>query len=98
LISTTTTAVAVLLLSMGIVSLVLAFVAGRYSVRGNGRRTAALAILGLASLMGTLMVLSGEGWPAVRDSMLWPLAVYSAAALAGAGVGAGLIYALVAAR
>jgi len=98
LISTTTVAVSVLLLSMGLVSLVMAFIAGRYSLKGNGRRTAALATLGLASLVGMVMVLSGEGWSEVRDMMLWPLAVYITAALAGAGLGAGIIYALVAAR
>jgi hypothetical protein len=38
------------------------------------------------------------GWSSVVDEMLWPLLVYSSAALAGAGAGAVLIYGLVAAR
>jgi len=98
LISTTTVAVAVLLLSLGAVSLVLAFVAGRYSMKGSSRRAMALAALGLASLVGMVMVLSGEGWSEVRDAIFWPLAVYLAAAIAGAGIGGALIYAMVAAR
>ncbi len=96
--STVLVAAAVALLSMGAVSLTLAFVAGRYSVRGGGRRAAALAMLGIVSLSGMVVVLQGEGWPSVRDDVLWPLAVLSAAALGGAGLGAGLLYGLVAAR
>jgi hypothetical protein len=90
--------VAVLLLSLGLVSLVLAFIAGRYSMKGSGLRAGALVALGMASLVGMVLVLSGNGWSEVRDVMLWPLAVYITAALTGAGLGAGIIYALVAAR
>ncbi|MCK5254215.1 MAG: hypothetical protein KAQ96_14750 [Thermoplasmata archaeon] len=98
MISHTTVAVAVLLLSLGVISLVLAAVAGRYSVRGSGRRTAAMTILGIAALAGTIIILSSEGWPSVREEMLWPLAVYILAASSGVGIGAGLVYVLVAAR
>ena len=98
MISQTTVAVAVLLLSLGIISLGLATVAGRYSVQGSGRRTAAMTILGIAALAGTAIILSGEGWPSVRDEVLWPLAVYNLALFSGIGIGAGLLYALVAAR
>ncbi len=98
MISLSTVAVAVLLLSLGVVSLVLAAVAGMYSVRGSGRRTAAMTILGIAALAGTVIILSSQGWPSVRDEVLWPLAVYILAASSGVGIGAGLIYALVAAR
>lgn len=98
MISLSTVAVAVLLLSLGVVSLVLAAVAGMYSVRGSGRRTAAMTILGIAALAGTVIILSSEGWPSARDEVLWPLAVYILAASSGVGIGAGLIYVLVAAR
>ena len=98
MISLSTVAVAVLLLSLGVVSLVLAAVAGMYSVRGSGRRTAAMTILGIAALAGTVIILSSQGWPSVRDEMLWPLAVYILAASSGVCMGAGLIYVLVATR
>lgn len=96
--SLTTVGIAVLLLGLGVISLVLAAVAGRYSVRGSGRRTAAMTVLGIAALAGTVIILSGEPWPSVRDEMLWPLAMYILAAASGVGIGAGLVYVLVAAR
>jgi hypothetical protein len=96
--TSTTVAMSILLLSLGAVALVLAYVAGTHSVRGAGRRAGALSALGLAALAGTVLLLWGEGWSSVVDDMLWPLLVYSSATLAGAGVGAALVYGLVAAR
>lgn len=96
--STSMVAIAVLLLSLGVISLALALVAGTYSVRGSGRRAAAMTVLGFVALAGTVIILSSEGWPSVRDEMLWPLAVYILAASSGVGIGAGLVYVLVAAR
>jgi hypothetical protein len=93
-----TVILAIVLLSLGVVSLVLAFVGGRYSVKGAGRRAAGLAVLGVAALVATLLLLWGRDWSSVVGEMLWPLLVYSGAAAAGAGAGAGLIYLLVAAR
>ncbi len=94
----TTVVMAIVLLSMGVVSLALAYLAGRFSVRGGGRRALALSALGFAALAGTFLLLWDEGWSSTVDDMLWPLLVYGSAALAGAGAGAGLVYALVAAR
>ncbi|UCC93539.1 MAG: hypothetical protein JSW25_02430 [Thermoplasmata archaeon] len=98
MISTTTTAIAVILLSLGIASLALAAVAGRFSVRGSARRAVALSILGLVALAGVVAVLWGEGWASVRGELLWPLTVHLLAALSGAGLALFIIYGLVAAR
>ena len=93
-----TVAIAILLLSLGVVSLALAYVARRHSVRGAGRRTAAMSALGVASLAGSVLVLWDTSWSSVVDEMLWPLLVYSSAAAVGVGMGAALLYGLVAAR
>ncbi|NIP33731.1 MAG: hypothetical protein GWN18_02265 [Thermoplasmata archaeon] len=90
--------IAILLLSLGTVSLALAYVAGRHSVRGAGRRATALTTLGIAALAGSVLILWGTDWSQVVDEMLWPLLVYSAAAVTGLGACATLVYALVAAR
>ena len=94
----TTLIVAILLLSLGVVALALAYVAGVQSVRGAGRRATAMAVLGVSALVGTTVLLWGTSWSRVLDEMLWPLLVYSSAAAAGAGLGAALLYGLVAAR
>lgn len=94
----TTVVMAIVLLSLGTVAMALAYVTGRHSVRGAGRRAGALLLLGIAGLAGTVILLWGMGWSSVVDEMLWPLLVYSSAALAGAGAGAALIYGLVATR
>ena len=88
----------IVLLSLGVVSIALAYVGGRYSVRGKGRRAAGLAVLAIVSLAATFILLWDREWSSVVDEMLWPLLVYSGAAAAGAGAGAGLIFLLVAAR
>jgi hypothetical protein len=94
----TTVIMAIVLLSLGVVSLVLAYVGGRYSVTGAGRRAAGLVVLGAASLMATTLLMWDRDWSSVFDEMLWPLLVYIGAVAAGAGAGAGLIFLLVAAR
>ena len=71
----TTVVMAIALLSMGVVSLVLALVAGRLSVRGGGWRAAALSTLGVTALAGTVFLLWDVGWSSVVDEMLWPLLV-----------------------
>lgn len=96
--STALVAAGVMLLSLGVASLVLAYVAWSHSVRGGGRRALALAALGVASLAGMVMALSSGGWSSARGDVLGPLAVYLAAALCGAGLAAWLLYVLVAAR
>ena len=96
--TSTTEAAAIILLSMGIVSLALSYAVGRHSVRGAGRRAVAMAVLGVASLAGSALALQGEGWSSVVDATLWPLLVHTSAALAGVAVGAGLVYGMVAAR
>ena len=94
----TSVGVAILLLSLGVVSLVLAYVAGRHSVQGAGHRVVAMSVLGISALAGMVLILWGTSWSQLVDEMLWPLLVYSAAVATGIGVGAGLMYALVAAR
>ena len=96
--STTLVSVVVLLLALGITSLVTAIVAGRFSTHGRGRRAAALAVLGSSALVAAVYMLWGEPWSTARDDILWPLTVYCMAAVAGLGLGAGLVYGLVAAR
>jgi hypothetical protein len=96
--SLSTVAIAVLLLGLGVTSLALAAVTGRFSVRGGRRRGGALAVLGVAALVGMVLLLSGEGWSAIRGDLLWPLAVHLLAMLAGIGAGAFLLYNIVGAR
>ncbi len=96
--STTLVFVVVLLLALGITSLATAIVAGIYSTHGRGRRALALGVLGSSALAAAVYVLWGEPWSTVSGDILWPLTVYAAAAVVGLGMGAGLVYGLVAAR
>jgi hypothetical protein len=96
--ATTTVITAIVLLSLGVTCLVLAAVAGRYSVEHGGRRTISLATLGVAALVGMLLVLASDSWSSVWAEMILPLAVYGLAVLAGAGLGLSLLYSLVSAR
>jgi hypothetical protein len=93
-----TVGVAMFLLALGVTSLVLAYMAGRFSVRSSGRRAGALALLGVSALAVMVYVLWDRSWSTLWVDMLWPALVYLAAAGAGLGIGVSLVYGLVAAR
>jgi hypothetical protein len=90
--------VVVLLLALTITAIALASVGGVYSVRGRGARAGAMAALGLAGIVGMVLVLWGRSWAEVFDDVLWPTLIYVGAMAAGLGLAAGLVFALVAAR
>lgn len=86
----------VALLSLGVVSLVLAAVVGSFSVHGGRRRAGILAILGIFALLAMAFVVQGLSWDTIWSDILWPTAVISGGAAGGLAAGLGLIYLLVA--
>ena len=90
--------VVVLLLVLAVTALLLAAVGGAYSIRARGVRAGAMAMLGVAALVGVVLVLWGQSWADVQGEVLWPMVVYVGGMLAGLAVAAGLVFALVAAR
>jgi len=96
--STGTVALTILLLATGISAICLASVAGRFSERRSGRRAGALGVLGVACLTAMALVVWPHGASSLRGDVLWPLLVYLAGAVSGLGLGAFLVYSLVAAR
>jgi hypothetical protein len=96
--STATVLISVLLLFLGIVALILAVYASRYSVRGRDVRASALAVLGIGALAALVPTLYGMSWDTLWQDILWPMMVVLAGAGAGLALGAGILYVLVAAR
>jgi hypothetical protein len=96
--SAATIFVSVLLLFLGIVALILAVYASRYSVRGRDVRASALALLGVGALAALVIVLYGMSWDTLWQDIFWPMLVVLAGAGAGLALGAGILYVLVAAR
>ncbi len=96
--SAATIFVSVLLLFLGIVALILAVYASRYSVRGRDVRTSALALLGVGAFAALVIILYGTSGETLWQDIFWPMLVVLAGAGAGLALGAGILYVLVAAR
>ncbi len=86
------------LLSLGVVSLVLAAVVGLFSVHGGRRRAGILAILGIFALLAMAYVVQDLSWDTIWNDILWPAAVIGGGVGGGLAIGLGLIYLLVAQR
>jgi len=96
--SAATIFVSVLLLFLGIVALILAVYASRYSVRGRDVRASALALLGCSALAALVIILYGMSWDTLWQDIFWPMLIVLAGAGAGLALGIGILYVLVAAR
>jgi len=90
--------VSVFLLFLGVVALVLAAYASWYSIRGRDVRASALVFLGVGALAALVITLQGTSWDALWQDILWPMLIVLAGMGAGLVLGAGVLYALVAAR
>jgi hypothetical protein len=88
----------VFLLFLGVVALILAAYASRYSVRGRVVRASALIVLGVGALAALGLTLHGISWDALWQDILWPMLIVLAGTGAGLVLGAGILYVLVAAR